>query len=89
MWAIVMSFVVLTMFVAIIDQGYQDAKESGEEHPGTGAKGTGKGRKGKVAGQAEEPTKKKKTEDTGKKLKKGKFKKKRSESNTFKVKSVK
>jgi len=36
MWAIVMSFIVLTMFVAIIDQGYQDAKESLEVHPVTG-----------------------------------------------------
>jgi len=36
MWAIVMSFIVLTMFVAIIDQGYQDAKASLEEHPITG-----------------------------------------------------
>lgn len=83
MWAIVMSFVVLTMFVAIIDQGYQDAKESLEEHPVTGAKVTVKFINGKVAGQAEEPTKKKKTEDTGKKLKKGKFKKKKKRIEYF------
>ena len=82
MWAIVMSFVVLTMFVAIIDQGYQDAKESLEEHPVTGAKVTVKFINGKVAGQAEEPTKKKKTGDMGKKLK-GKFKKKKKRIEYF------
>jgi hypothetical protein len=88
MWAIVMSFVVLTMFVAIIDQGYQDAKESLEEHPVTGAKVTVKFINGKVAGQAEEPTKKKKTEDTGKNLKKGKFKKKKKRIEYFQGKIV-